>query len=67
MTPQLKKAFDLVKKSFPTLSIVIFDKQGRWQYMDEDFECFKFDDKIDVGVLEDAADSIIDLPFIYQE
>ena len=67
MTPELKTAFDHVKKFHPTLSIVIFDKQGKWQYMDEEFESFKFDDKIDVSILEDASDSIVELPFIYQD
>lgn len=67
MTPELKKAFKLVKKHHPTLAIVIFNSFGQWQYMDENFESFKFDDKIDVGILEDASDSIVSLPFIYQE
>lgn len=67
MTPQLKKAFDHVKEHHPTLSIVIFDKNGAWQYMDENFESFKFNNMIDVSILEEAADSIIKVPFIYQE
>ena len=67
MTPELKKAFDLVKKFHPTVSIVAFNKMGQWQYMDENFKSFDFDGKIDADVLLDAADSIVELPFIYQE
>lgn len=67
MTKQLEKAFKHVKKYHPTLSIVIFDKMGRWQYLDENFESFKFSDKIDISILEDASDNIETLPFIYQK
>jgi len=66
-TLAVKTAFNHVKEKHPTLSMVIFDKEGKWQYMDEDFESFKFDESIDVGLLEDASDSIPVLPYIYQE
>lgn len=67
MTEALTIAFEHVKKFHPTLSIVIFNKIGQWQYMDENFESFVFDSNIDNGILEDAADSIETLPFIYQQ
>lgn len=68
ITPELKKAFNHVKGHFPTTSIVIIDKTGRWQYMDENFESFDFKGKdIDVGILEQGADSVNITPFIYQE
>ncbi len=44
--------------------MVVFDKTGRWMYMDEDFNAFKFDKTIDIGLLEDASDSAPTLPYI---
>lgn len=64
MTEALQIAIDHVKQFHPTLSIIVFSKDGRWLYMDENFTPFKFDDKIDVGILETASDSIETLPFI---
>jgi hypothetical protein len=64
MTAQLQTAIDHVKQFHPTVSIVIFDKMGRWQYMDENFDSFKFDERIDVSILEEASDSIEVLPYI---
>lgn len=67
MTKAIKKAFNHVKKFHPTVSIVVFDKDGRWQYMDENFVGFVFDDKIDVGILEGALDSVPTLPYVFQK
>ncbi len=61
------EAFNHVKKHFPTVAIVIYNNQSQWQFMDENFDSFIFDDKIDVNILNDAADSLIELPFIYQK
>lgn len=69
MTKELQIAFDHVKQFHPTLSIVVFGLDGRWQYMDEDFGRFKFDERIDVGILEAAGDSVENnetLPYVYQ-
>ncbi len=65
-TVALQKAINHVKEFHPTLSIVMFDIDGRWQYMDEDFDSFVFDERIDVSILEEAGDSIETLPFIHQ-
>ena len=68
MTIPLLKAFKHVKSIFPTLSIVIINRQGQWLYMDENFVPFNFENKnVDMGLLEDGADSITHTPFIYQE
>ena len=66
MTDELLKAIIHVKQFHPTLAIVIFNLEGRWQYMDEDFNSFEFDNRIDIGLLEAASDSIESLPFIHQ-
>lgn len=67
MTPEVIKAFDHVKSFFPTVSMVVFDKDGRWQYFGEDYKPLKFKGKkIRYAVLEDAVDSLTTLPYIYQ-
>lgn len=66
MTEELKKAFEHIKKSHPSASMVVFDRDGRWQYMDENFNGFVFGDEIDVSILEEASDSIPVLPYVYQ-
>lgn len=67
----LEIAFNHVREKHPTVSIVIFDRNASWCYMDENFNAFKFDESIDTGILEAASDSIANsshpLPFIYQE
>jgi len=61
-------AFAHVQTFFPSVAIVIYDKNGQWLYMDENFESFNFIGcDIDVSILEDASDSIETLPFIYQK
>ena len=65
VTPQLRAAMAHVKSIFPTLHIVVFNLNGRWQYMDTDFNAFKFDDRIDVSILEAASDSIDITPAVF--
>lgn len=68
ITPEMKKAFDHVKRFFPTLSIVALNVYGQWCYMDVDFKAFDFSGvDLDVSILELGADSIQQTPFIYQE
>ncbi len=64
---KIEKAFKHVKKHFPTLAIVVFNKQGQWCYMDENFNAFDFENSaIEQSILEDASDEVEILPFIYQ-
>lgn len=68
ITPQMKKAFDHVKSFFPSLSIVVVNVYGQWNYTDTNFNSFNFSDvDIDVSILEEGANSIQDTPFVYQE
>lgn len=56
-----------VKGFFPQITTVIYNKQGMWLYMDDNFNTPNFDDfDIDINVLEFASDSVTELPFIYQ-
>jgi hypothetical protein len=62
----IAKAFDHVREHFPNVAIVVYNREGLWQYMDENFKSFNFNDDIDVSILEDAVDSLTDVPYIYQ-
>lgn len=69
MTKELAKAFRKVKKHFPSVAIVVFNKQGQWNYMDENFRSFNFGNKIDFDVLNDASNSVYNkygYPYVYQ-
>lgn len=67
MTKEIKKAMAHVRKSHPTVSIVVFSKDARWQYMDENFKPFVFGKEIDPYILEQAVDSAPTLPYVYQK
>lgn len=63
----VKRAMEHVRLFHPEVCIVIFNKEGRWQYMDEDFNAPKFGKEMnDISLLEEASDSLSELPFIYQ-
>jgi len=66
MTNELIIAFAYVKSIFPTLTMVVFNNQGQWFYCDRNYNGFVFDDSVDVGILEDASNSIQSTPFIYE-
>jgi hypothetical protein len=67
MTAELIKALKHVQSVYPQVCMVVFAKDSRWHYMDEVFNAPVFDNRIDISLLEEAADSIETLPFIYQE
>jgi hypothetical protein len=64
LTPEIKKAIKHVKKFHPTLRFVIFTVNG-WLYMDEEYNAFKFNKKINVSCLEEAYDSLETIPAIF--
>jgi len=65
MTKELIKAMDEVRKYYPSVTMVIFNKYGQWNYCDDNFVAPKFDDRVDQGILEEASDSIVTLPSVY--
>lgn len=68
MTNQVKKALDYVREFFPDVCIVAFNREGQWQYFTEDWFAPHFTDGMveDIGILQDAVDSLSDLPAIFQ-
>ena len=66
-TPQIIAAFDHVKQHFPQVTQVFFGRGNHWFYCDDDFDGPDFGEggPIDIGLLEDAADTAPCLPFAY--
>ena len=62
---EVSKALKHVKTFFPEVTIVVFNKFGQWTYMTDDFDQPNFGDDIDLGILEDASDSVINLPAVF--
>lgn len=65
-TKEIITAINHVRSVFPQVDIVIFTKEERWLYLSSSGYVPKFDEKIDVSILEKAVDSINDFPAIYQ-
>lgn len=60
-------ALDHVRGFYPEVTTVIFNKQGRWQYVDDDFDAPGFfAHSIDFNILQDAVDSVKSLPAVFQ-
>lgn len=62
-TPKkVKIALEHVRKFHPYVVQVFYGIDGRWLFMDEDMEALSFNGEIDIGILEDAADSVKSFP-----
>jgi len=62
---KVKEAFIHIREFHPNVVKVAFDKHGQWKYTDSNSKAPKFDDRIDVGILEDASDSVTKLPCVF--
>lgn len=66
VTKELLEALAHVKSIFPEVTMVVLNQFGQWNYCDSNFNSPEFDDRVDQSILEEGADSIIELPFIYE-
>lgn len=66
VTKELLEALAHVRSVFPEVTMVILNQFGQWNYCDSNFGSPIFDDRIDDSLLEDGADSILELPFVYE-
>ncbi len=68
ITPEILAALDHVRQFHPEVCLVVFNQQGQWQYMSEDFDSPKWDNTspIDTSILEAAADSVEVFPAVFQ-
>jgi hypothetical protein len=65
-TDEVNIAFNHVREFYPSVIGVVFNKNKAWFYYDENFVGPSFDSRIDVGILEDAADSLIEYPCMFE-
>ncbi len=65
MTKEIKNALEEVRKYHPTVTTVIFNKYGQWNYCDDNFNTPTFSDEINQSILEEASDSVEILPWVY--
>ena len=65
-TKEVYDALVHVRQFHPDVEIVVYTSDGRWHYVTEDFNLPTFDPKIDVGILEDAADSLEQFPAVFE-
>jgi len=62
MTPEVKVALDHVRSLFPDVVCVTYDEEWRWHYETGSGFLPSFDERIDIALLEDAADSLDVVP-----
>lgn len=65
MPKAIRNAFKHVRQFHPEITMLVLDKHGRWHFMDEDGKSPKFNKKIDVSILQDAVDTVSDLPAFF--
>ena len=66
MPPKVKSALDHVRSIYPDVCLVVFNSDTRWCYMNDVFDSPTFDDRINVGILEDAIYDLVDLPCVFE-
>ena len=59
---KVQKALRHVNSLYPEVNQVFFGTDQRWLFCGEGFETPKFGKEVDVSLLEEAADSLIELP-----
>lgn len=64
MNEKLKNAFQHVRNFYPDVNMVVFNKFGQWNYMDDNFIVPTFSDEIDISILEEAADTVDNFPTV---
>lgn len=60
------KALKHVRFNHPTVCMVVFNSDGQWQYMSDDFKSPVFGKEIIQSVIEAAADAVPQFPAVYQ-
>lgn len=55
---KVKRALEHVRQFYPQVVMVVYSCDQRWLFMDEDFAAPTFDGRINVSILEEAADSV---------
>ncbi len=66
MTQQVQAALQHVNSLFPKVTQVFYGADGHWLFCDDAFNAPDFNGKVDVGLLEDAASSVTELPVAFR-
>lgn len=62
MPMEVRRALEYVRAHHPEVTQVFYGTDQRWFFCGEAFEAPVLGPEIDIGVLEDAADSVVTLP-----
>lgn len=62
---EVVRALDHVRSIFPDVTHVVYTREQKWHYMSDDGKAPQFSGKVDVGILEDAADSLNAFPCVF--
>ncbi len=62
MTTLVYAALNHVRIFHPQVTHVFYNSRADWYYCDDNFNGPVLDDRVDVGLLEDAADSVAGFP-----
>ncbi|MGI0646957.1 hypothetical protein ACRCPS_18230 [Pseudomonas aeruginosa] len=62
---EVVRALDHVRTIFPDVTHVVYTREAKWLYMSDEGAMPKFDGRVDVGILEDAADSLNSFPCVF--
>lgn len=64
--PEVQNALVHVRQFHPDVTQVFFGVDGRWLFCGEAFDAPAFDGRVDIGLLEDAAGAVPDLPAAFE-
>lgn len=64
--PKVQEALRHVANLFPEVTQVFYGTDARWLFCGETFEAPDFQGAVDVGLLEDAADTVEQLPAAFR-
>lgn len=66
MPTEVYQAIMHVRKFHPCVCMVVYGKDTRWRFMDENFDAPVFSVKVDISILEDAQNVVEEFPAIFQ-
>ena len=64
MTPEVARALRHVRQRHEKVRLMVVTPEEKWLFMTADGDAPEFDDNIDTQVIQDAVDSITDLPYV---
>ncbi|EMM5101172.1 hypothetical protein ACK249_005707 [Pseudomonas aeruginosa] len=59
------RALDHVRSIFPEVTHVVYTRECKWLYMSDEGAMPTFNGLVDVGILEDACDTVASFPCVF--